>query len=127
MIISIILLFSLTASLGLFLVILGIRYRRKSLTIGLIHAGIGLMQTLESACGLKKDMDINIMWNRGSLADMGKLQIVGHCPAKIPKKYYVKEKLAGINIDTGCVFPHFGVLSAMRIPDMSFIRVECKD
>jgi peptidoglycan/LPS O-acetylase OafA/YrhL len=43
MILSIILLFSLTALLGLFLVVLGLRYRRKSLTTGLIHAGIGLI------------------------------------------------------------------------------------
>jgi len=43
MILSIILLFSLAALLGLFLVVLGLRYHRKSLTTGLIHAGIGLI------------------------------------------------------------------------------------
>ena len=43
MILSIILLFSLTALLGLFLVVLGLRYQRKSLITGLTHAGIGLI------------------------------------------------------------------------------------
>ncbi len=43
MILSIILLFSLAALLGLFLVVLGLRYHRKSLTTGLIHAGTGLI------------------------------------------------------------------------------------
>ena len=43
MILSVILLFSLTASLGLFLVVLGVHYHRKSLITGLIHAGIGLI------------------------------------------------------------------------------------
>jgi len=93
----------------------------------LSHAGIGIMQTLESACMLEKNMEINILWNRGRLADMGKMQVVGHCPVKDPKEYHIKESLAGINIDTGCVFPHFGVLTAMCFPDMSFIRIECKD
>ncbi|MBE9537132.1 MAG: metallophosphoesterase [Proteobacteria bacterium] len=93
----------------------------------LSHAGVGVMQTLESACRLEEDGDINILWNRGSLADVGKLQLIGHCPVKAPQEYYVKESLAGVNIDTGCVFPHFGTLTAMCIPDMSFIRVECKD
>ena len=43
MILSAILLFSLAASLGLFLVVLGIRYQRNSLKVGLIHAGSGLI------------------------------------------------------------------------------------
>ena len=43
MILSSIILFSLAASLGLFLVVLGVRYRRSSLKIGLIHASIGLL------------------------------------------------------------------------------------
>lgn len=43
MILSSIILFSLAAGLGLFLVVLGIRYRRSSLKIGLSHASIGLL------------------------------------------------------------------------------------
>ena len=43
MILSSILLFSLAASLGLFLVVLGVRYHRSSPKIGLSHAGIGLL------------------------------------------------------------------------------------
>ena len=43
MIISSILLFSIAASLGLYLVVLGIRYRRSSLKIGLIHSSLGLL------------------------------------------------------------------------------------
>jgi hypothetical protein len=43
MILTVTLLFSLTALLGLFLVVLGIRYHRKSFTIGLVHAGTGLI------------------------------------------------------------------------------------
>ncbi len=43
MILSSILLFSLAASLGLFLVVLGVRYHRSSLKIGLSHACIGLL------------------------------------------------------------------------------------
>ena len=39
MILSSILLFSLAASLGLGLVVLGVRYKRSSLKVGLIHAG----------------------------------------------------------------------------------------
>lgn len=38
-----IVLFSLAASLGLFLVVLGVRYRRRSAKIGFIHGGIGLL------------------------------------------------------------------------------------
>lgn len=43
MILSSIVLFSLAASLGLFLVVLGVRYHRSSLKIGLIHASMGLL------------------------------------------------------------------------------------
>ncbi len=43
MILSSILLFSLAASLGLFLVVLGVRYQRRSAKIGLIHASLGLL------------------------------------------------------------------------------------
>lgn len=43
MILSSILFFSLAASLGLFLVVLGVRYRRRSAKIGLIHASLGLL------------------------------------------------------------------------------------
>lgn len=43
MILSSILLFSLAASLGLFLVVLGVRYQRSSLKIGLVHASTGLL------------------------------------------------------------------------------------
>ncbi len=38
-----ILLFSVAASLGLYLVVLGVRYHRSSLKIGLSHASIGLL------------------------------------------------------------------------------------
>ena len=93
----------------------------------LSHAGVGLMQTLESACRLEENLEINILWNRGRLADVGKMQVIGHCPVKAPKEYHIGEKQVGINIDTGCVFPHFGTLTAMSFPDMSFVRVEYKD
>ena len=43
MILFSILLFSLAACLGLFLVVLGVRYHRNSLKIGLSHASIGLI------------------------------------------------------------------------------------
>ena len=43
MILSSIILFSLTALLGLFLVVLGMRYHRSSLKMGLIHACTGLL------------------------------------------------------------------------------------
>ena len=43
MILSSILLFSLAASLGLFLVVLGVRYHRRSAKIGLFHASLGLL------------------------------------------------------------------------------------
>jgi len=43
MILATIILFSLTALIGLYLVVLGVRYRRKSLTIGLTHASAGLI------------------------------------------------------------------------------------
>lgn len=43
MIISSILLFSVAASLGLYLVVLGAHYHRSSLKIGLSHANIGLL------------------------------------------------------------------------------------
>lgn len=43
MILSSILLFSLAASLGLFLIVLGMRYHRSSLKIGLIHSSLGLI------------------------------------------------------------------------------------
>lgn len=43
MILSSILLFSVAASLGLYLVVLGTRYHRSSLKIGLSHASIGLL------------------------------------------------------------------------------------
>ena len=43
MILSSIFLFSLAASLGLFLVVLGVHYHRSSLKIGLSHASIGLL------------------------------------------------------------------------------------
>lgn len=43
MILYSILLFSIAASLGLFLVVLGARYHRSSLKIGLSHASIGLI------------------------------------------------------------------------------------
>ncbi len=43
MILYSILLFSLAASLGLYLVVLGTRYHRSSLKVGLIHSSIGLL------------------------------------------------------------------------------------
>lgn len=43
MILSSILLFSLAASVGLFLVVLGVRYHRSSPKVGLIHASLGLL------------------------------------------------------------------------------------
>jgi len=43
MILSSIILFSVAASLGLYLAVLGVRYHRSSLKVGLSHASIGLL------------------------------------------------------------------------------------
>lgn len=93
----------------------------------LSHAGVHQMRTLEEACDLGRDMDTNIIWNRGDIADLGKLQVIGHSPMREEVELKKGEKVAGINIDTGCVYPYLGKLTAISFPDMKIYQVKCLD
>lgn len=93
----------------------------------LSHAGIHFQKDLNGACDLKKNIEHNIIWNRGPLADIHKLQIVGHTPVPYVKELQTNGEVVGINIDTGCVYSALGKLSALRFPANEVIQVDCLD
>ena len=94
----------------------------------LSHAGVHFMKNMEEACDLSKDLeDHSILWNRAGLADLGKLQIIGHSPAREVQEMKSGDKLIGINIDTGCYSPYFGRLSAISFPEREVIQLPCID
>ena len=90
----------------------------------LSHAGVSIMKSLEEACDLAKDIDLNILWNRGRLSDIGKPQVVGHTPQFDVSRIKAEEKVVVYNIDTGCVYPSLGRLTAMSFPELEIFQVE---
>ena len=93
----------------------------------LSHAGIHPSITMEDACDINKRNQLNILWNRNGLADLGKMQVIGHSPAEKPLKYKGKNGMYGINIDTGCVYPSLGRLTAISFPERQIYQVSCED
>jgi len=93
----------------------------------LSHAGVHERKTLKEACEPGREARPHILWNRYGLADIGKLQIVGHNVKKEVTMINGDRGLIGISLDTGCVYPHFGKLSAMSFPDMNLVQVDCVD
>lgn len=93
----------------------------------LSHAGIDRSMTLAEACEVGKDLKMHILWNRSGLSDIGKLQVAGHNIKKDVTRIQGRKGLVGICIDTGCVYPHFGKLSAISFPEMDIFQVDCMD
>ncbi len=93
----------------------------------LSHAGVNRVMTLAEAGKVGKNLKIHILWNRAGLSDIGKLQVTGHNVKKEVTKIHGDKGLIGISIDTGCVYPHFGKLSAVSFPEMEIFQVECMD
>ncbi len=93
----------------------------------LSHAGVHFMKTLDDACDLGRDMNFNILWNRAELADLGKLQVIGHTPVPEVTELKRGDKVVGVNIDTGCVYPSLGRLTALSFPGREVFQVPCSD
>lgn len=96
----------------------------------LSHAGIHPSMTIEKACDVNKRNALNILWNRGRLANFGKpqvIQVIGHSPVTKPLKYRSNDETYGINIDTGCVYPAMGKLTAISFPERQIYQVACED
>jgi len=89
----------------------------------LSHAGVHFAYTLKEACNIGEDCDFNILWNRSHLADVGKLQVVGHTYNRNILEVKEKGKLIGINIDTGCCHNKYGKLTAISLPCLDAIHV----
>lgn len=93
----------------------------------LSHAGVHFMKDIEEACDISGADDHNILWNRARLADLGKLQVIGHTPANNVDRSVSGDKMLAINIDTGCYSPNFGWLTAISIPELELIQIPCID
>ncbi|MDH3974952.1 MAG: metallophosphoesterase [Deltaproteobacteria bacterium] len=89
----------------------------------LSHAGVHFAYTLKDACNIKPNCDFNLLWNRSPLADLGKVQILGHTYNQNVLEIREKRKLIGINIDTGCCHDGYGKLTAISLPDLNTIHV----
>ena len=93
----------------------------------LSHAGLHPTKTMKEACNINEEIRMNILWNRGTLADLHKLQIIGHTPQKKPMEILNKGKVVGLSIDTGCVYPSLGKLTAISFPKREIFQVDCED
>ncbi len=93
----------------------------------LSHAGVHFMKNIDEACEIKEVDDHSILWNRAGLADLDKLQVVGHDPSREVQEFVKEDKMIALNIDTGCYSPHFGRLSAISFPEREVIHVRCID
>lgn len=93
----------------------------------LSHAGVHFMKDIEEACDLSDVGGHNVLWNRAGLADLGKLQVIGHTPVNEVDKIRSGDKMFALNIDTGCYSPDFGKLTAISIPELKVIQVPCID
>lgn len=102
----------------------------------LSHAGIHPMRaTGEFGVGKWDDgsdkSNMDLMWNRCSLAVMDKIQIVGHNPVKEVEFVEgsdedlrpVEGKIAGINIDTMSGKVNYGKLTALIMPTQEIVQV----
>lgn len=74
------------------------------------HAGISL--TAENP--FEESHPESVLWNRGQLKNIGKLQIIGHTPCKSGKAEFDSESNT-LNIDTGAYLPKG--LTAVEIND----------
>ncbi|MDT8318517.1 MAG: metallophosphoesterase [bacterium] len=93
----------------------------------LSHAGVHFMKNMREACDIAKGLEHNILWNRAKLADLGKLQVIGHTPVREVRRARSGDKISSINIDTGCYSQDFGKLTAISIPDLELIQLPCID
>lgn len=93
----------------------------------LSHAGVHFMKDIEEACDLSREAEHNILWNRARLADLGKIQIIGHTPVSDVHRVRSGDKTVALNIDTGCYSSDFGKLTAISIPDLEIIQIPCID
>ena len=93
----------------------------------LSHAGVHPSLSMDEACNIHDNLSLNILWNRGSLADINKIQIIGHTRQKTPTEIMKDGKAVGINIDTGCVYPSLGKLTAMLFPERKIFQVDFED
>ena len=90
----------------------------------LSHAGVHFAYTLEEACQIGDHWDFNILWNRSHLADLGKLQVVGHTYNRSFVKIMEKGRMIGVNIDTGCCYDRYCKLTAISLPGLNTIEVK---
>ena len=99
----------------------------------LSHAGIHpVYSTGEFGFGIWNDnserCNTSLMWNRESIDYMGKLQIFGHTPVPCVTPIKTKKnKIKGINIDTGCGKSVDAKLAALIFPSMNTISVNNSD
>lgn len=93
----------------------------------LTHGGVNRARTLGQARILDRDIKFNLLWNRGDVAALDKMQVFGHTPKKTAEHIVRNEKLIGLNIDTGCVYPTLGRLTAVSFPELKFFHVDCLD
>lgn len=88
-----------------------------------VHAGI--RPTMTVAESLEENDPMVFLWERGHLkasqTPWEKTVVCGHTPVSEPV-----DRPHLINIDTGCVFythPHLGHLTAVRLPERTFVSV----
>lgn len=89
----------------------------------LSHAGVHFAYTLEEACDIRPRCDFNLLWNRSHLADLGKVQVIGHTYNRNVLEIKEGGRLIGINIDTGCCHESYGKLTAISFPTLDIISV----
>lgn len=87
------------------------------------HSNIGKFWKYRNDASRKGMFENNVMWDRSQIRDEPSIyNVVGHTPIehgpRITKIY--------ANVDTGCCFkiPGYGVLTALRFPEMEVIQQE---
>lgn len=85
-----------------------------------VHGGLPPYLTIKEALA-DESLYSSFLWRRDHLSEEDnvweKTVIFGHTPARSP----ITEKNM-IGIDTGCVYEHFGKLTAVILPEMDFVQ-----
>ncbi len=90
-----------------------------------VHGGMPPHQTISEALEDESQYS-SFLWRRDHIVEEDniweKTVVFGHTPTRTP---LVGKNMIGI--DTGCVYPHFGKLTALLLPEMEFIQQQRLD
>ena len=67
MILTVILLFGLAVGFGIFLMYMGIRYKRGSMALGLSHAGIGILALVMLIVQIFREATTHMLYNNAAI------------------------------------------------------------